>query len=56
MSLVNDDAAVLGQQEVVLQLPQQNAICHELQSSALADLAIISHLCQDKQTSECCDL
>ncbi len=44
MGLINDDAAVLGQQEVLLQLSQQNTICHELEGGLLADLAIIPHL------------
>ncbi len=44
MGLINDDAAVLGQQEVLLQLSQQNTIRHELEGGFLADLAIIPHL------------
>lgn len=44
MSLIDDDAAVLGQQEIFLQLPQQYTICHELQSSALTRPAIVPYL------------
>ena len=36
MGLINDDAAVLGKQEVFLKLPQQDTICHELQGCLLA--------------------
>ncbi len=48
MGLIDDDAAVLGQQEVLLQLSQQNTIRHELEGGFLADLAIIPHLQQSK--------
>lgn len=44
VGFVNDDAAVLGEQEVLLQLPQQDTIRHELQRCLLAQPAIIPHL------------
>lgn len=44
MSLINHNRAVLSQEEVLLKLPQQDAICHEFQSSAPVHLAVISHL------------
>ena len=44
VGLINDDAAVLGKQEIFLQLPQQDTICHELQGCPLAHLAIIAYL------------
>lgn len=44
MRFVNDDATVLGEQEVLLQLPQQDTIRHELQSRLLTQPAIIPYL------------
>ena len=44
MGFINNDAAVLEQQEVLLQLPQQNAVCHELERSGLGQLAVVPHL------------
>ena len=37
VSLVDDDGRVLGQQEVSLDLPQQHAVSHEL------DTSLVSH-------------
>ena len=42
--LVNDDDAVMAQQEVLLHLSQQYTIRHELQRAVLANLPVISDL------------
>ena len=44
MGLINDQHTVLAQQEVLLELPEQDAVCHEFDSCGGAHVAIIPHL------------
>lgn len=44
MRLVNNNGAVLAQEEVILKLSEEDAVCHELESRVLAHFTVIPHL------------
>ena len=53
MSLINDDDAVLPQQEVMLHLSKQDTIRHKLQCAILSHLPVMSDLHMHIQKLSC---